>query len=224
MNRHNEADIIRKTITSVGINYAALFGILTLVLAILFSIYAVIDTMPIDQYKLGLATCLSLGGFIVGGVLLWSWNRTMAYIGRIMDTLYPRPENNYNSLPEVPTDTYLPTETDKIDTFTLTTPSGVGEVVKELVNDFDPRDLRHLSLHLAAGNPYSEKALESFVLPYEEGNPQMGGLTAGTRLTKFLDLCERKEIMTARDAAKKKSGVLLIKDAKEIERRLLDPL
>jgi hypothetical protein len=122
-------------------------------------------------------------------------------------------------LPPTTETTYLPTATPEPREIPVRTPDRVGVVVLDYVNGFDPRDLEWFAKYLANGGRTSENVLEKYTL-FHEG-VTLGGLKDGTPLTRLLDLCEKRGILTARDKARHKSGNLLIPSEQEILRLLL---
>jgi hypothetical protein len=122
-------------------------------------------------------------------------------------------------LPPTTETTYLPTSTPEPREIPVRTPDRVGVVTLDYVNGFDPRDLEWFAKYLANGGRTSENVLEKYTL-FHEG-VTLGGLKDGTPLTRLLDLCEKRGILTARDKARHKSGSLLIPNEQEILRLLL---
>lgn len=114
----------------------------------------------------------------------------------------------------LPTSTYLPPETRSIP---VTSGERVGEL-ELVVNGFDPGVLEWFAVYLSNGNKTSEAAMEHLPYPVEGG--EFGGLKAGTRLTRLLDLAELKQVLSVRDPIAHKPGKLLVKDKAEILKRL----
>jgi hypothetical protein len=122
-------------------------------------------------------------------------------------------------LPPTTETTYLPTATPEPRQIPVTAGDRAGVVTLDYVNGFDPRDLEWFAKYLANGGRTSENVLEKYTL-FHEG-VTLGGLKDGTPLTRLLDLCEKRGILTARDKARHKSGNLLIPSEQEILRLLL---
>lgn len=99
------------------------------------------------------------------------------------------------------------------ETFKLTR-NGVGEgdVPKNLLHGFDPRDLAFLFRHLARGGKWTEEYMEKWELPYS--HEVMGKAEEGTPYTRFMQLCTDAEIIVGR--APKKAGKLMVTDAGEM--------
>jgi hypothetical protein len=175
--------------------------------------------LPAELVKWIITVVVAGAGFVIGWILWTGLRRGRGIAPFITAKWSELMDAEIDRLLKPPEPPSLPPSLPQAETFRLTTSGRVGEeLVKQFVNGFDPRDLDYLASYLARGNKYSEAALERFPLPYEEGHPQMGGLSEGTRLTRFLDLCEAKGILSARSAGK--MGKLLITDEKEIARRL----
>jgi hypothetical protein len=122
-------------------------------------------------------------------------------------------------LPPTTDTTYVPTATPEPRQIPVTAGDRAGVVTLDYVNGFDPRDLAWFAKYLANGGRTSENVLEKYTL-FHEG-VTLGGLKDGTPLTRLLDLCEKRGILTARDKARHKSGSLLIPSEQEILRLLL---
>jgi hypothetical protein len=122
-------------------------------------------------------------------------------------------------LPPTTDTTYVPTATPEPRQIPVTAGDRAGVVTLDYVNGFDPRDLAWFAKYLANGGRTSENVLEKYTL-FHEG-VTLGGLKDGTPLTRLLDLCEKRGILTARDKARHKSGNLLIPSEQEILRLLL---
>lgn len=187
--------------------------------ALAFALVGAFLEIPFSGYVAG--AIFFAFGMVCVVIVIQQYNEITRHIHNVvavaLDMLEAETEHKYR-LPPLPT--YLPTEPE---TFKLTASGGAGgeavqEVVKELVNGFDPRDLDWFAKYLASGNRYSEAALEKMPLPYE--GVLLGGLTEGTPLTRLLNLCEEKKILSPRDGKSRKTGKLLIVEEKEIARRL----
>jgi hypothetical protein len=232
----NDAKILTDTEIDLAKRAAIFVGVLTGTMLISLSLMTVATIVPLDLFRFLAIGLVFVAGMLVLLFVVLAFLRGRDHLNDFRHTLLGQEEWRTeeikaqiqvlvnavkNGLPTATETAYLPNKTE---TFQLTAPSGAGGAVvtntiaKELVNGFDPRDLNWFATYLANGNAPSETRLERMPLPYGGGN--FGGLTEGTNLSKLLDLCEARGILSPRDAERRKPGKLLITDEHEIARLL----
>lgn len=167
---------------------------------------------------------LMVSGFLMAAVLVYfiltSADQVSKWLGaEIADLLaWSAAERAKQAQKALPTSTSLPTSTVEPREIPVRTADRVGTVTLDYVNGFDARDLDWFAKYLANGGRTSEAVLEKYTL-FHEG-VTLGGLKDGTPLTRLLDLCETRGILSPRDSVRRKPGQLLITDEQEIARRL----
>lgn len=210
------ADELCKTESEHSLTFAVAFGVLAVIATIATAFFGWVLALPYAGY---LTVLIFLaGGIAVGVILLTGLRRGRWFLTRVIGIAEDWIDAEIKAK-ELPTSTYLPTETPQPREIPVTNGNRAGVVTLDYVNGFDPRDLTYFATYLARGNPTSEARLEQMPLPYEGG--AFGGATPGTPFTRILDLCEQKNILSPRDGQRRKSGKLLITDEKEILRLLL---
>jgi hypothetical protein len=212
--------------SAIGIHHVRQYALLLFLAGIPATLFLAGSAMVL--FGVPFLDALMVAGFLMSGVLVYflltSADKVSEWMGKeISDLLawsaHEREKQAAKLLPPTTETTYLPTSTPEPREIPVRTPDRVGVVTLDYVNGFDPRDLEWFAKYLANGGRTSENVLEKYTL-FHEG-VTLGGLKDGTPLTRLLDLCEKRGILTARDKARHKSGSLLIPNEQEILRLLL---
>lgn len=206
-----------KETSGVGLGYVWHYVLLLLFVGSLFAVcvaWACVVLIGVPFFDAVAVLAALVATIILIFLLSSAYNVSTWLSGGIAEMLAWSKKERKKALPPLPTASSLPAET-----FKLSENGQQGrDVVKEYVNGFDPRDLDYLARYLARGGHTSEAAMKDMILYHED--VKLGDLKEGTHLTRFLDLCEQKTILSARDGVRRKPGKLLIDDEKEIARRL----
>lgn len=209
-----EAELLRDSETRHAITFAVAMAFVLVGALIFGGVWSAV-VLP-DWAWLVTVAIFAVGGAGIMLFLILGFRRGRRHIADVVDMWreWVAQEIKAKALPTETTPLPLPTETRVIP---VTAGNRVGEVVV-YVNGFHPEFIKWWAGYLADGNPTSETRLEKMRLPYQGG--LFGGLTDGTPLTRLLDLCEKRGILSPRDKARRKPGALLIQDEAEITKLL----
>lgn len=217
-----EAEALRQSEARQSITFAAAFGVFTLVLTVAAAFFGWLLALPFAGYLSALV--FIGGGMYVFVILRAGWKRGSGVVTRVVDVA----ENWFDAeiklkmsalilppAPELP----LPPENRMI---AVSASGRAGQIPLDLVDGWlDPRDADWFAEFLANGNKWTESFLEKMPLPYS--GALFGKDRDNSPYRKLMTKCIRFEIIGNRGGPGNYTGDLLLKDPKEIARRLKTP-
>lgn len=215
-----EAKILQESSDTRTFRFALALGMLSALLTGVLGLFGAVLSLPFVPYLIIVGILVT--GFIIGAILLWGFRsgRVVERLVKLAEAAVKAETQLKNPAPPAPATSTLPAAVESPINAKLASGRAV-EIARDTIRGFEPDDLLWLFKYLAAGNAFTEKAMENMPLPVS--GQRMGKAQPGTLYQLFVDACLETGIIVDRGGRGNKMGTLAVTDPNEMMRRFKQP-